>query len=188
MTRQPGLSALVAGLLLLAFIHGARADDGIVVQSVSSTLLDNVCYVDARIDFNLHEDLQEALDHGVDLDVRIIIRVREQRKWFRDRLYKQEMIEFKLDHLLLSNVYIVTDIGASRQRQFDTLENALNYLGTLDRYPLFENKTGLAGTNLRGSLKAELNVENLPPPLKPVAFLLDKWSSASDWHRWMIHP
>ena len=172
--------------IILLFSASLWAAEEISVERVSSEVVDGACYVDARINFNLHDDLLEALDHGVDLDVRIIIKVKEQRKWLWDRLYKQEVIEFKLDHLLLSNVYIVTNIDNSRQRQFDTLENALKYLGTLDRYPLFTHEEIGAGTNLVGLLKTELNVENLPPPLKPIASLFNKWQSDSKWQSWTI--
>ncbi len=173
-------------LFLILFSAAAWAADEVTVERVSSEVVDGACYVDARINFNLHEDLLEALDHGVELDARIIIRVREQRKWLWDRLYEEDVIKFKLDHLLLSNVYIVTDVRNARRRQFDTLENALKYMGTLDRYLLFENKHIGAGTNLVGSLKTVLNVKNLPEPLKPVASLLNKWQSDSKWHKWTI--
>lgn len=172
--------------LLLLFSIAAWAAEEVTVERVSSEVVDGACYVDARIDFNLHDDLLEALAHGVDLEARIIIKVREPRKWLWDRFYKEEVIEYKLDYLLLSNVYIVTNVGNSRQRQFDALENALKYLGTLDRYPLFTNEDIDEGTSLVGLLKTELNVENLPPPLKPVALLVNKWQSESGWHKWII--
>ena len=172
--------------IILLFSASLWAADEVTVERVSSEVVDGACYVDARINFNLHDDLLEALDHGVELDARIIIRVREKRKWLWDRLYKEDVIKFKLDHLLLSNVYIVTDVRNSRQRQFDTLENALKYMGRLDRYLLFDNKNIGAKTRLVGSLKTVLNVKNLPEPLKPVASLFNKWQSDGKWHKWTI--
>ena len=172
--------------LILLFSASLWAAGEVTVERVSSEVVDGACYVDARINFNLHEDLLEALDHGVELDARIIIRVREKRKWLWDRFYEEDVIKFKLDHLLLSNVYIVTDVRNSRRRQFDTLGNALKYMGTLDRYLLFDNKNIGAGANLVGSLKTVLNVKNLPEPLKPVASLFNKWQSDSKWHKWTI--
>ena len=88
------------------------------MEHVSSELVENSYFLDARIHFFLHEDLLEALDHGVDLDIDIIIKVKEKRKWLWDRLYKEDIIKFKLDHLPLSDVYIVTRVSNSRRRQF----------------------------------------------------------------------
>lgn len=173
-------------IFLVLFSSVVWTTEEVIVERVSSELVDGVCYVDARIHFNLHDDLLEALDHGVDLDVRVIIRVKEQRKWLWDRLYREAVIAYKLDHLLLSKVYLVTNTANSRHRQFDTLENALKYLGTLERYPLFTNEDIDAGTSLVGLLKTELKVGSLPPPLKPVASLLNKWQSGSAWHTWII--
>ena len=183
MSLTSGVGSVV---LFLLFSVNVCAVENITVEYVSGELVENSYYLDARIDFKPHDDVLEALDHGVDLDIDIIIKVKEKRKWLWDRLYKEEIIKFKLDHLPLSNVYIITNVGNSQQRQFDTLENALKYLGTLDRYFLFNSENIDDDANLVGLLKARLNVENLPPPLKPVAFILNKWQSDSEWRHWTI--
>ena len=173
-------------VLFLLLSVNVCADENITVEYVSSELVDNSYFLDARINFNPHDDVLEALDHGVDLDIDIIIKVKEKRKWLWDRLYKEDIIKFKLDHLPLSNVYIITNVSNSQQRQFDTLKNALKYLGTLDRYFLLNSENIDDDATLVGSLKAKLNVENLPPPLKPVAFILNKWQSDSESRHWTI--
>ena len=183
MTLTSRVGSVVFFLLLSV---NACADENITVEHVSSELVENSYFLDARIHFFLHEDLLEALDHGVDLDIDIIIKVKEKRKWLWDRLYKEDIIKFKLDHLPLSDVYIVTRVSNSRRRQFDRLENALKYLGTLDRYFLLNSENIDDEANLVGLLKAKLNVENLPPPLKPVAYILNKWQSDSEWRHWTI--
>ncbi len=175
-----------SGVLFLLLSANVFAAEKINVEHVSSQLVDNGYYLDARINFELHDDVLDALDHGVDLNIDIIIKVKEKRKWFRDRLYKQDRVKFKLGHRPLSDVYIVTNIGRSEQRQFDRLENALNYLGTIDHYFILNNENLDDGQQLTGSLKAEVNVGNLPPPLKPIAFIANKWQSDSKWRRWAI--
>ncbi|MDE0285185.1 MAG: DUF4390 domain-containing protein, partial [Gammaproteobacteria bacterium] len=65
--------------IILLFSASLWAAEEVTVERVSSEVVDGACYVDARINFNLHDDLLEALDHGVELDARIIIRVREKR-------------------------------------------------------------------------------------------------------------
>ena len=188
MTLTSRVGPVVLFLLLCVNVCADEniADENIIVEYVSSELVENSYLLDARINFNPHDDVLEALDHGVVLDIDIIIKVKEKRKWLWDRLYKEDIIKFKLDHLPLSNVYIITNVSNSQQRQFDTLENALKYLGTLDRYFLVNNENIDDDATLVGLLKAKLNVEILPPPLKPVAFILNKWQSDSEWRRWTI--
>ena len=187
MIRLIGINPLLAGLLLALLSGAVPAVDEIIVERVSSELVDGSYYVDARIRFNLDDDLREALEHGVELHLHIIIKVEERRKWLWDRLYKQRLIKFQLEYLPLSDVYIVSGADKTR-RQFDTLENALKYLGTLDRHPLLSSKKIDNSVSLTGSLKAELSMEILPPPLKPLAFLLDKWRSDGKRRRWLITP
>ena len=179
--------SLLSGVLLILFSAGlGAAQDEIIVEAVSSELVEGNYYVDARVNFNLDDDLREALDHGVELDVRIIIRVREQRRWLRDRIYREAKIKYKLDYLPLSDAYIVTTVRKSEQRQFDTLANALKYMGKLDRYRLLDAGETSGGPRLRAALKGVINVKDLPPPMKPVAFLVNKWQSESGWHKWVI--
>ena len=177
---------LLPGLLLCLFCAGPLAQEEIVVEQVSTELSGDDYYLDARVDFNLDDDLLEALDHGMELDVRIIVRVRENRKWLWDRVYKETKIKFKLDHLPLSDVYIITDVRKSEQRQFDTLENALKYMGKVDRHLLLNTGEIAGGPKLGGLIKGVINVKDLPQPMKPVAFLINKWRSDSGWRKWVI--
>lgn len=177
---------ITLALIILLFSADLWAAEEVTVERVSSEVVEGACYVDARINFNLDDDLREALDHGVELDVRIIIRVKEKRKWLRDRIYREAKIKFKLDHLPLSDVYIVTNVKESEQRQFDTLENALKYMGKVDRYLLLDTGEITGAPRLDASIKGVINVKNLPPPMKPVAFLVNKWQSESGWHKWII--
>ena len=186
MIRPTGINLLFPGILLILLSTSVWAAEEIIVEHVSSELVENGYYLDAQISFNLHDDLLEALDHGVDLDIRIIVKVKEKRNWLWDRVYMQDTIKFKLDHRPLSNVYIVTNVRKSEQRQFDTLENALKYLGKIDHYFLFNHANEADDPGLTGLLKAEMNVDNLPPPLKPVAFLSNKWQMDGKWRRWTI--
>ncbi len=185
-TSGKSTSRLLPGLLLCLFCAGPLAQEEIVVEQVSTELSGDDYYLDARVDFNLDDDLLEALDHGMELDVRIIVRVREKRKWLWDRVYKETKIKFKLDHLPLSDVYIITDVRKSEQRQFDTLENALKYMGKVDRHLLLNTGEITGGPKLGGLIKGVINVKDLPQPMKPVAFLINKWRSDSGWHKWII--
>lgn len=173
-------------MLFFLLSAGVWAAEGITVEHASSHLDDDSYYVDAQVNFTLHEDLLEALDHGVDLEIRIIIRAKEKRKWLWDRVYKERTLKFKLDHRPLSDVYTVRNVRKSERRQFDTLENALKYMGKIDRYYLMNNKKLNDTSGLTGQIRAEMNVDNLPPPLKPIAFLSDKWQMGGKWHRWTI--
>ena len=63
---------MAPGVLFFLLSAGVCAVEGITVEHASSQLVDDSYYLDARVNFSLHDDLLEALDHGVDLDIRII--------------------------------------------------------------------------------------------------------------------
>ena len=173
-------------ILFLLLSTNTLATEEIKVERVSSRLVGNSYYLDAQINFEFHDDVLDALNNGVDLNIDIIIKVKVKRKWLWDSLYKRDIIKFKLDYKPLSNVYVVTNPGNLDRRQFDSIENALKYLGMVDNYFLLNNENLNDEQNLTGLLKAKLNVENLPPPLKPIAFISKRWKSDSQWHQWAI--
>jgi len=177
--------------LILFFLFSlsiqVNATEEIKVVHVSSALIENNYYLNAQVDFEFHDDVLAALNHGVDLNIDIVIKVKIKRKWVWDKIYKHDVIKFKLDHHPLSNLYVVTNLNNFDRRQFDSLEYALRYLGTVDNYFLLNNDNLIDGNMLTGLLKAKLNVENLPPALKPVAFISSKWQLDSQWYQWEIN-
>ena len=69
MLFSPGV-VMIPAIFLVLFSTAVWAAEEVTVERVSSEVVDGACYVDARINFNLHDDLLEALDHGVELDGR----------------------------------------------------------------------------------------------------------------------
>lgn len=175
-------------MLVLLLVAGRLVAGEIAVQQASSRLVENNYYLDANIAFVLQEEVLDALDHGVELNVDIIIMVKIKRRWLRDSLYKKDTIRFKLEYQPLTDVYIVTNLGKPKQRQFRSLAGALQHIGTVDGYFLLNSGNISSEPGLVGLVRAALNVKNLPPPLKTIGLLSGKWQADSDWWQWTIRP
>lgn len=169
---------------LLLWLCADAAAEGLTVERVSGRWAETGYVLDARVKFELDGDVLDALNHGVDLNIAFLVRVKAERRWLWGRLNKRDAINFKLGRRPLSNVYVVS--GRAGRRQFDDLENALKYLGTIDDHLLLDNAELNNEQHLTGLFRARLNVDNLPPPLRPVSFILNKWQLSSPWRRWTI--
>jgi hypothetical protein len=86
----------------------------------------------------------------------------------------------------LSERYLVLTINSGEQTSFRTLAAALESLGTVRRFPLIDAPVLEEGRGYDVRLRAYLDQEQFPGPLRLLAFWRRDWSIASDWYRWPL--
>ncbi len=173
----------MALLLLILLMAPASAEDIQVAYAHASRVAD-AWYLDARIDFAFHDDVTAALNAGVDLSIDIQILIKEQRTWLWDKVIKESLIKFKLVHQPLANLYIVTHVSNHQRVQFDDLQLALRYLGTINHHRLLNAAMIDPAKDYISHISVRLNMEDLPPALKPVAYLSNRWRLNSQDYIW----
>jgi len=156
------------------------------VLEASTELRSGVYFLNARVGYRLSSEAREALQSGVPLTIRIDVELLNPRRfWFdgEDAALRQR---YQLEYHALSERYIVTSLNSGDTASFATLFSALNYLGRIDRLPLIDAALlePERGYDLR--LRAVLDVEQFPGPLRLLAFWRRDWSLASDWYRWPL--
>jgi hypothetical protein len=77
-------------------------------------------------------------------------------------------------------------LNSGDQASFPTLFGALSYLGRIDHLPLIDAALIEAGHAYDLRLRAVLDVEQFPGPLRLLAFWRRDWSLGSDWYRWRL--
>lgn len=176
--------ALIAALLLATGI--ALGDDGIAVEYASSGRDDSSLLLDARFRFRFDDEIYEALQHGVELHITVNVQIRRERKWLWDAVIADQSLEFVLHHHPLTDDFAVTDGQTGVRRQFPDVQEALTYLGTIHGRPILPLQELDPEARYSGRIKARLNIENLPAPLQPVAYVSRKWRIESQWYRWEV--
>ncbi len=164
----------------------ASAAQGITIQQVSGSAVDGYYYLDARIEFELEDEVLRALRHGVALNIDVLIRIKRKRRWLWDPTIKKDIMSYILEHHALSNYYLITNLVTGVRRQFQTLEEALIFLGKIKAYPLFNTDMLETDKEYSGYIRAKLNIETLPPPLRPVAYVSRQWRLNSPWYKWVV--
>lgn len=159
---------------------------GINIEYAASDLKEGVYLVNARITFSFDDEVLNALKHGVSLAINIYVRLEQKRKWLWDKTVKKHVLDFELQYHPLSNNYLVINLDSGQREQFLTLDEALAYLGSIKNYNLV-NKNELSDKkHYQGLIKAELNIESLPPPLKTAAYVSSEWQLESKWYEWDV--
>jgi hypothetical protein len=142
--------------------------------------------VDIELNLQIDKEIINALRHGVSLDIDIDLEVRQERKWLWNKLVKEVTLRYRLQHHPLSDDYVVKNLDNTERRQFQTLDEALDYLGSVKDYTLIEKDKLSKDKNYIGFVKAELNIEELPPPLQPATYGSSQWHLESQWYEWPI--
>jgi hypothetical protein len=191
---------LAFGLWLLAgAVHGqsltadvppplqAADDPGrFQVRSASVDLEDGVYLLNARIEYRLSSESRDALNAGVPLNLRIDVEIIHSRRFWFDNTTAELRFRYQLEYHALSERYIVMNVNSGQQESFSSLFAALNFIGRVDKLPLIDAALLEEDRNYRIRLRAVLDVERFPGPLRLLAFWRRDWSLASDWYQWPL--
>lgn len=172
---------------LLWLLPGAAlADDGFVVQEVLPLIKDGVYYLDTRIKYGLSDTALEALQNGVPLTIAVEFEVLKLRKWLWAETAYFLVKRLQLRYHALANLYQLVDLDDDGQTNFSTLNGALGVLGDIRDVATFDQKLLMTGASYKARVRVRLDVEALPLPLRPVAYVSSEWRLDSEWYYWQL--
>jgi len=189
-TDRSSRGALLAGLcaLVLSFSSLSLADalDGILeVRSAYVNINKGVFLLHARIEYPVSETIRSALKDGVTLSFDLDARVdRERRFWF-DANIVDLTLRRELTYHAVSDRYVVRDTRSRDQQSFSTLDEALDYLGKIDAWPILVEPQ-LDGGSYTISVRAGMRRGHLPASLRAILFWTDDWARVSEWYTWSL--
>ena len=143
--------------------------------------------VDARIDFAFSEDNLEAMRNGVALTVIVDIEVRRERGQWWDETLAARQLRYRIETSVLTDRYRVRNIGGVA-RNYRSLEEMRESLGRVESVPVIARELLSAGARYAARIRARLDIEALPSPLRPIAYLSPRWRLNSGWFEWRVEP
>ena len=192
-TAAPVWGALLAGLMLALSAPAAWAQENddrprFKVIEASTRLVDEVFFLDARIAFDFNAEAIEALDHGVPLTVELQIEVLETRDLLWDSTTATLNQYYRIEYRALVTQYLVTNLNTGELSSHTNLEAALAMLGQVTEFPMLDRRLLRVGARYSARLRARLDVESLPLPLRPMVYLKSRWGLTSEWYEWPLTP
>lgn len=174
-------------LLLLPGPAPAQDEDvGLHVDSGEISLEDGVYYLDAQLDYRLTEPVREALENGVALIFELEIEVREPRRWLWDKDIARLTQRYAVSYHALSSRYVLRNLNSGESRSFSSEYGVLRALGDISRLPLIDRQLLEQDAVYEIALRARLDLEMLPPPLRTVAYVSPNWRLVSEWKTWRV--
>jgi hypothetical protein len=173
---------------LLASISTSCLAEAFTIRSVQTKLTDKVYTLSADIEYNFSDAAIDALQNGVPLIVLIDIEVEKERNWWLNK----EVAELQQGYLLLYHAltekYIVNNLNSGAQENYDSLHSAVAALGRVRSLPILDANLVSAGSDYQVRLHTYLDLESLPAPMRPVAYISSQWRLQSDWYEWPLQP
>lgn len=183
--RFSRISLLACCLLLLPFV--ARSQDGrFEVQNTSTFLEDGVYYVTAWLDYTLSAEALEALESGVALTFELQIELTRRRRFWVDPEIATLVQTDELQYHALSERYIVKNLNSGGQNTFATLFSALSVIGRVVELPIIDAALLDPDATYNIRIRAVLDQNRLPGPLRLFALWQDGFKLESDWYGWSL--
>lgn len=185
--RRRACAALLAivGILTGLWAGLARAD-GIDINHASATVVNGVVMVSADMTYHLSGKAIEALVNGVPLTFNVDVEIKRYRKWLWNQTVVSVRQSYRLEYHALSKQYLVVNLITGAHRSFQTLQDAVDGLGRIRHIPVVENHLLQRPGEYLARIQAQLDIEALPSPLSPLAYLSDDWRLSSDWYTWKL--
>lgn len=163
-------------------------ETGLEIRNAGTRLNAGVWYLSARIDYRLNRATLDALQSGIPLTFELQVELAKTRRWLPDEDVASLRQYFELSWQPLARGYLVRNKNSGDQRAHTTLYAALNDLGRITALPLIDAAIVDEGAEYEVSLRAVLDQQQLPGPLRMLAFWDDGFTLESEWYRWLLRP
>lgn len=158
------------------------------IRDTHTLLSDGVFRLSARVDIHLNKTVREALDNGVPLWIELQIEVLRKRDWIWAVTEARLSQRFGLEYHALSQKYLVENYSRGVRLSFRELDEALEYIGDVHDLPFIDEKLLEPDQKYQVRMRAKLDIDSLPTPIRLWAYIGSDWSLDSDWYQWPLNP
>ncbi len=186
MSRRQGLLLLFPLLALVSLC--VMAGSGILVTRAEPHTANDQLLLDVNVEYNFSPKALEALDNGVPLTLEAHIRIRREGAWIWEENLLDKRQLMLIRYQPLSRLYQVVRLPHGPKQSFVTRRAAISALGDMDGLQLLAHEKLDAEDAYKLQIKVSLDIEALPLPLRPMAYLTSDWDLSSGWTHWPLQP
>tara|TARA_B100000809_G_scaffold73837_1_gene71611 strand:- start:713 stop:1252 length:540 start_codon:yes stop_codon:yes gene_type:complete len=139
----------------------------------------------AKLDLSLDPRSATAIVNGIPITICIDLELVQNKLWPWSTTLLEWRYPVKLGYHPLSRRFTVTDQRKKSTAVFQTLGEALRQL---DRFSAIEALPAGMGRkkNLVVRIRARIDTDSLPAPLRLMSALLPPWNEQSQWREWPV--
>jgi len=171
------LSLALTALCLLVS-NAVHAGD-IIIDDASVLDKNGSSVVSSKMEFLFSEAAIEALESGVALQIEFNLKIKRTRRYLWDKRISTLSKRLKIERHALTERYIVTDSLDQQRRIFESIDSAFDGLNEMSDIPV-SSLSELQDGEYTIALRARLDIEALPAPMRPIAYISPAWQ----WFEW----
>lgn len=160
----------------------------IQIMSASTRLIDTGYVVDTELSCNFGKETLEALNSGVPITIIIDVEIMRERDLLWDTKVATSSQGFRLEHHVLTDLYLLINLTTSASRSFHSLPEAIVALENIPPLPLTGQHVIDPELRYTANIRARLDINALPALMRPLAYLSPDWWMSSNWYRWQFQP
>ncbi|MGH8551614.1 MAG: DUF4390 domain-containing protein [Methylococcales bacterium] len=172
--------------LIFCFAIARAADYGFSIRSAEVVPSEQAYVLNADVDYRFSPRAEDALQHGVPLTMVVKIRVNQYRRLLWNKTVFSKNMTYRLSYHALRKRYRVYDESLGEHRYFVSLQSAVDAMGRIRELPVLNAADVGADAHFKVRLKAFLDIETLPLPLRSIAYLIPQWYISSGWYTWSL--
>lgn len=173
-------------VIVLSCIFNLAYAKTINVKSIETYTEDTAYYLDVLFGFELTEEADKALHHGIALEIHTHFQLRLERGWLRDKTISESKLIYILEHRPLTNNFLTINLNTGLRNSYSNLDAALNHINSVSRMELFDTRMLHKDKNYIARIRTFLDVGSLPPPMRPQAYFSSNWDMSSEWLEWEV--
>jgi hypothetical protein len=170
--------------LCVALSLVAPGAEGFVIRTATLDRVGSDYVLNADIRYDFSPAAIEALEHSVPLT--LVLRCRVER--LRSHWWNETVVDYdrhlQIRYQPLGQLFQMNLDDRENRQSYTTLHSLLDAMGTIRRLPVFSADKLLSGATYQAELTVWLDIETLPLPLRPTAYLSPSWYLSSPPYRW----
>ncbi len=182
----PVPTVTLLALVMLVCTASAQDDPSVRIASAETQLDGEVYTLNADLEYALGTEPMEALANGVPIVFELQIEVREPRRLLPDANLASLRQRYRFKYLSLTQRYLVTNLNTNERNSFRLQEEALEFLGRIRDLPILDRALLDSRKAYLVRMRAILDIESLPAPLRLLAYLSSQWRISSEWAEWPL--
>ena len=177
------------GLLLLLFaaaVMGEEEDSGFRIVRAELVPAGEIYVLNADIDYRFSEPVIEALENGVPLTLVLRFKIKRQRGWWLDETVFSEKRIFRIRYHPLARSYQILSETSGIPQNYTSLSTLLSAMGEIRGWRALPVGSLNPDEDYFAALTVALDLEALPLPLRPMAYVSPSWYLGSPWFEWPV--
>lgn len=183
-TRYCKKTSLTAIFLCLSFLTTASwaADSRLTIKTAELVASDQQYLLNADFELNLSEQVEDALNKGVQLNFLVEFQLTSPRKyWFDDEIITVTN-NITFSYHALSRQYLIN--RNKHQQSFSSLAEAKAELTRLREWKMFDKNLLQDNETYIAALRIRFDQSSLPKPIQVEALGAEEWNMISQRYRW----